>query len=121
MGDKRLSLTHNGNSARIIKTYNTMEIKETIKKQELYKMLGSFEKVRQGEVKNELWLDFEHGWLLQSYDSPVVARCGGKWYFFPDHDYSNTTNRMVIRACGMNMPQRRVALEKGDAIWVNMD
>ena len=61
MGDKRLSLTHNGNSARIIKTYNTMEIKETIKKSELYKMLGSFEKVKQGEVKNELWLDFEHG------------------------------------------------------------
>lgn len=98
-----------------------MEIKETIKKSELYKMLGSFEKVKQGEVKNELWLDFEHGWLLQSYDSPVVARCGGKWYFFPDNDYSATTNRMVIRACGMNMPQRRVALEKGDAIWVNMD
>lgn len=29
-----------------------MEVKETIKKSELYKMLGSFEKVKQGEVKN---------------------------------------------------------------------
>ena len=91
---------------------------KTIKEKSLMKKLGAFIDAEQGDVKNEMILKFENGSLLQSYDSKVAARCGGMWYFFRDHDYSNTTNRHVIRFCGMNMPRRRKALEDGSAIYV---
>lgn len=99
---------------------------QKIKKSELHKMLGAFESVEQGDVKNEIIINFEHGRVLQSYRSLVAAYCTDgnhmrKLYLYPDNDYSNTTNRQVVRFCRLTLPERRKALESGEAIEVVMD
>ena len=90
----------------------------TISDKKLAKMLGTFCYARQGEVKNEITLVFENGSILQSYRSKVAAKCNGVIYFYQDHSYSKTTNKHVIRYCGMTLPERRKAIEEGRAVCV---
>lgn len=96
-----------------------MEYPRTISAKELSAKLGAFVSVKQGEVRNELTLTFENGWLCQSYTSPVAAQLrGGGTFFYPKHDCSKTTNRHVNRFCGMTLPERRKALQNGSAVYV---
>lgn len=92
-----------------------------IKKSELFKQLGNFKSVRQGEVKNELIIYFENGRLLQSYETPVAAEICGTLYLMSEHTYSHTTNRHVMRFCGYNTEARRKMLKEGLAIFVEKD
>jgi hypothetical protein len=91
----------------------------TISDKQLAKMLGTFRYARQGEVKNEITLVFENGSILQSYRSKVAAKCNGVIYLYGEHSYSKTTNKHVIRYCGMTLPERRKAINEGCVVCVN--
>lgn len=90
----------------------------TISDKKLAKMLGTFRYAIQGEVKNEITLVFENGSILQSYRSKVAAKCNGVIYLYANHSYSNTTNKHVIRYCGMSLPERRKAIADGSVVCV---
>ena len=96
-----------------------------IKKADLHKKLGTFQYALQGDVKNEIILYFEHGSICQSYTSLVAYKVKEegrtRLYFSRKHDYSNTTNKHVLRFCGLTLPERRKALESGEAIEVVID
>jgi len=68
--------------------------------------------------RNVSKVKFENGYIIAHYASNVLARCNGEWYFFPAHDYSQTTNRVVKGLCGMDKQERLRALEDGTAIYV---
>jgi len=94
-----------------------------IKKADLHKKLGTFQYAQQGDVKNEIILYFEHGSICQSYTSLVAYKVReeghmSRLYFSRKHDYSNTTNKHVLRFCGLTLPERRKALESGEATMV---
>ena len=93
-----------------------------IKKADLHKKLGTFQYAQQGDIKNEIILYFEHGSICQSYTSLVAYKVEEegrtRLYFSRKHDYSNTTNKHVLRFCGLTLPERRKALESGEATMV---
>lgn len=99
--------------------------KRTIKKDQLFKKLGTFISVRNTEGRNgeynapnQFELKFENGRVFQSYDSFIAARLNGELYLSEDHDYSNTTSAHTTRWTGFNTKERREGIECGKFISV---
>ena len=87
-----------------------------IKMSSVSRKLGRFLGVSNFMNKNQFELKFEHGRLLQSYQSVVAVKVYGMpWMFGCNHDYSSTTNRHVKQFCDMSAQERRDALESGEA------
>ena len=73
--------------------------------------LGCFVSAR-NEGKT-ITLFFEHGKVLQSYNTIVAANVRGTLYLSPAHDCSNTTCRHVKGFCGLSSKERIEGLEDG--------
>lgn len=87
-----------------------------IKMSSVMRKLGAFKGVKNFMNKNQFELTFEHGYLLQSYQSIVAVRVYGlPWMFGADHDYSATTNRHMKEFCSFTAQERRDAIESGEA------
>ena len=96
---------------------------KTITYKELSNLLGNFVSVSNapsrngmGKAPNQFIIEFENGRVLQSYETPVAAKCNGQLYFGSYHDYSATTNRFVKDFCGRNKNERNKLLENDEAI-----
>lgn len=89
------------------------------------KMLGQFKNVENMEsyktrgsyVPNQYLISFENGTVFKSYNTIIAAkvRHNGLFYLFldPKHDmYSYTTNNYTNQFTGMNVKERRNAIEK---------
>lgn len=87
-----------------------------IKMSSVTRKLGAFKGVSNFMNKNQFELQFEHGRVLQSYQSIVAVKVFGMpWMFGSDHDYSVTTNKHVKAFCDMSKQERLEALEMGEA------
>ena len=99
--------------------------RRTIKKDQLFKKLGTFISVRNTEGRsggynapNQFELVFKNGRVFQSYDSFIAAWVNGELYLSIDHDYSNTTSGHTTRWTGYSTKERREGLESGKFIFV---
>lgn len=73
--------------------------------------LGSF--VSAKNCGKSTILFFEHGRVLQSYQTVVAANVRGELYLSDAHGCSATTNRHVKDFCGLTKQEREKMLEDG--------
>lgn len=86
----------------------------------LLKKLGHFIKAkhinstRSGEgVRNQIEIEFENGFVFQSYDSIIGIFYKGRYYFSRLHDYKTTTPKYCHVWCGLTTKERQRGLENG--------
>lgn len=102
-----------------------MDAKRTIKRKDLFKMLGTFESVRncpsrngENQAPNQFEIFYENGRAFQSYSTLIAVRMSGQWYFTDSHDYSVTTSGHCKRFCGYTTQERRKGLKDGTFILI---
>ena len=69
--------------------------------------------IRSKKGSNRCFHTYEHGEVLQSYNTIVAARCNGEIYFTRWHDCSPTTKKQVTDWSGISTTARREGLESG--------
>lgn len=89
-------------------------------KESIYKELGAYESTSPFRstsykpVMNHSVTFFENGKMLSSYGVNVaVIFNDGNIFLCPKHDYSNTTSKYVGQFTGLNLKERRKAIESG--------
>ena len=89
-------------------------------KESIYRELGAYESTSPFRstsykpVMNHSVTFFENGKMLLSYGVNVaVIFNDGNIFLTPKHDYSNTTSKYVGQFTGLNLKERRKAIESG--------
>ena len=79
-----------------------------------YKSTSPFYSISYKPVTNHSTTFFEKGRMLSSYGVNVaVIFNDGNLFLDPKHDYSTTTNKYVGQFTGLNLKERRKAIESG--------
>ena len=98
---------------------------KTITKNDLIKLLGTFNKVESmtsprtdDAVRNQFKLKFDNGTMFQSYDTIIGARIGSQLFLSSSHQYSKTTSAYCTRWCGMNGREREAGINAGEIIKI---
>ena len=80
----------------------------------VYERTSPFRSISFKPVMNHSVTYFEKGKMLSSYGVNVaVIFNDGNIFLGPKHDYSNTTSKYVGQFTGLNLKERRKAIESG--------